>query len=110
LTAADVPKIATQLTRTLYRNESLAQPLTMNSVVAAIILYQQAKTIAVDEILEDADFIFQYLMRKRAQKTTITIPPSQQSIEAQIQGLGFPMENRGKKNCTVRLEDRLNDP
>lgn len=56
----------------------------MNSVVAAIILYQQAKTIAVDEILEDADFIFQYLMRKRAQKTTITIPPSQQSIEAQI--------------------------
>jgi hypothetical protein len=30
----------------------------MNSVVAAIILYRSEKTLLVDEILEDADFIF----------------------------------------------------
>lgn len=66
LNAAAVPKIATQLTRSLYRIEAVSQPLTMNSVVAAIILYQNSKTIKVEEILEDADFIFQYLMRKRA--------------------------------------------
>lgn len=49
-------------------------------------------------------------MSKRAQKTTITIPPSQASIESHIEGLGFEMENRGKKKSLVKLEPKISDP
>ena len=102
--------MATNLTRELYRIEAQGQPLTINSVVAAIILYRNETTLAVDEILDDAEFIFAYLMRKRAHKTTITILPSQQQIEAQIEGLGFKVENKGKKNSVAKLSPQLADP
>ena len=61
----------------------------MNSVVAAILLYRREKTLAMAEIIEDADFIFNYFKTKLQQKTTMTVPPTQAVIEQHIQGLRF---------------------
>lgn len=100
-------KAAKSLTSTLYRLEADAQPLTLNSIIASIILYRRdMKALPIDEIVEDADFIFNYFKTKLSQ-TTMTVSPSQVLIETHIDALGFEMQNRGKKNCVVVLEPKI---
>jgi hypothetical protein len=67
---------AKALTSSLYMVEAQLQPLTLNSVIAAILLYRREKTLAMAEIIEDADFIFNYFKTKLHAKTTMSVPPT----------------------------------
>jgi len=83
--------------------------LTLNSVIASIILYRRENKLALAEIIEDSDFLFRYFRTMRAHATNMHAPPTQDLIESHIKGLGFSMENKGKKNCKVLLEPRISE-
>lgn len=95
LTSANIEAAALALTTDLFKIEAFQQPLTLNSIVASIILYRREKSLPVADIAEDAEFLYEYIRDSESRRTTMNAKPTPALIEQHVVGLGFEMDRPG---------------
>lgn len=98
-------QISFELTEQLYLRQQKASPVTLNSLIAAVLLYERQKSIKMSDLLYISDQIYQYVKKKQNSTTLMQVKPQQILVEKHIEGLNFKMENKGKKNCEVLLDN-----
>lgn len=54
-------------------------------------------------LLQKATHIYDYIKTKRYVETYMQVNPQQTLVELHVEGMGFSMHNRGKKNCVINL-------
>lgn len=93
-----------KLSNELYKRQQLANPVTLNSLVAACILACNSDTLTIEDILRQTTTMFVYLKLKKNAFTFMQTKPMQPIVEKQIEGLGFKLTEKGKKTASVALK------
>lgn len=55
-------------------------------------------------LLQKATHIYDYIKTKKYVETYMQVNPQQTLVELHVEGMGFNMQNRTKKNCTINLQ------
>lgn len=53
------------------------------------------------DLLLKANHIYEYIKTKKYVHTYMEVNPQQTLVEIHVEGMGFKMTNRGKKNCVI---------
>lgn len=101
-------KASQALTELLLKRQEEQTPVNLNSIIAACILQKGGEKLAMSQLLKKADHIYEYIKTKRYVGTYMEVSPQQTLVEIHVDGMGFPMVNRGKKNCSIDLKGILN--
>jgi glycerol-3-phosphate O-acyltransferase len=98
-----------RLTEHLYLCQQKASPVTLNSLIAAVLLNARKQSIEMADLLHVTNLLYQYVKKKQNSSTLMQVKPQQILVEKHIEGLNFRMKNKGKKNCVILL-DQMKDP
>jgi hypothetical protein len=85
------------------------RPITLNSILSAIILNQESEKISVSSLIKSAGTIYEYIRDKTQAFTYMKARPHASIIEKNLLGLGFKIENMTKKNATVLIGNLKQD-
>lgn len=55
-------------------------------------------------LLQKATHIYDYIKTKKYVETYMQVNPQQTLVELHVEGMGFNMQNRAKKNCAINLQ------
>lgn len=83
--------------------------MTLNSLIAAVLLQEQSDSIMMKDLIQRTGTIYAYLMSKKKTCTNMTLVPQQLLVERHLTGLGFKMQDKGKKNCKILLAQKNDD-
>ena len=97
-------KAAIELTECLLKVQEEQTPVNLNSIIAACILQKNSDKIHMTQLLKKATHIYDYMKTKKYVETYMQVNPQQTLVELHVEGMGFNMENRGKKNCVINLK------
>jgi hypothetical protein len=61
------------------------------------------------DLLLKANHIYEYIKTKKYVHTYMEVNPQQTLVEIHVEGMGFTMSNRGKKNCVIQLKGKLDE-
>lgn len=90
---------AFKLTQELYLRQQEATPVTLNSLIAAVLLYEPDEKLAMSDLLARTNTIYQYVKIKQHTITMMQVRPQQLLCEHNIEHLGFKLKDKGKKTC-----------
>lgn len=91
------------MTEHLYRCQSNEIPVSLSTIVAAVLLQQRGDTLRMKDLLWTIRIIFNYIKMKANCNLVMSLPPQQPLVEKHVTGLGFKMKNAGKKDCAIYL-------
>lgn len=75
-----------------------------------MLLFENAKTVKMKDILEFCETIYYYIKQKKTQSCThMQSTPKQPLVEKHIKGLGFKLQDATKKGCVVDLTYKEED-
>lgn len=103
---AETPDPAFKLTEELYLRQQQATPVTLNSLIAAVLLYEKSDNVKMTDLLQRTATIYTYVKVKTTSFTYMQLKPQQILVEKHIDGLGFKMKERGKKTCQILLDQK----
>ena len=92
-----------KLSTELYKLQQRETPVTLNSIVAAILLSSQQDQMTMTDMLNLSTTMYLYIKMKRNATTFMQVKPAQALVEKHVEGLGFKLTNKGKKNSTILL-------
>ena len=97
---------AGKLTEHLLRIQQKSTPITLNSIVSACILQEEAETMEVSKLLTKANTLYEYISVKESVTTYMQVKPPKLLVEKHVDGLGFPLVDRGEKNAKILLKSK----
>lgn len=96
-------KAAIELTERLLKVQEEQTPVNLNSIIAACILQKNSEKLMMSTLLQKATHIYDYIKTKKYVETYMQVNPQQTLVELHVEGMGFNMQNRTKKNCAINL-------
>jgi hypothetical protein len=93
-----------KLTQELYTRQQRETPVTLNSLIAACLLNSNGDLMPVQDIINQTTMFFNYLKIKRSAPTFMQTKPTQILVEKHIEGLGFKLQDKGKKTSQIVLK------
>ena len=97
---------AGKLTEHLLRIQQKSTPITLNSIVSACILQEEAETMEVSKLLTKANTLYEYISVKESVTTYMQVKPPKLLVEKHVDGLGFQLVDRGEKNAKILLKSK----
>lgn len=102
--------LALKLTRDLYRIQQEEQPITMNSLIAATLMYYPREEIRFKDIKISTSLIYDYIM-ERGYKTYISTQPQNYDINQAALNLGFtvkgnPTDRKKGDEAVVNIKEK----
>jgi predicted transcriptional regulator len=80
--------------------------VTLNSLIAATLLFEQTDVMKMSDLLEITKIIYSYVKMKRNTMTYMQVKPQQMLVEKHLEGLGVKMKDKGKKTCQILINHK----
>jgi glycerol-3-phosphate O-acyltransferase len=100
LTALNINEAGLRLSERLIQKQQFASPISLNMVVATLILQEPTNTISLTTLLENCIKVYRYLKGRKA-NTFISLDPSLFAVQKIVERLGFktrpgPQKTKGR--------------
>mmetsp|Transcript_25957 Transcript_25957/g.18399 ORF Transcript_25957/g.18399 Transcript_25957/m.18399 type:complete len:189 (+) Transcript_25957:2417-2983(+) len=106
LTNNSVAEISHKLTDDLYRDQSNCAYVTLNMMIASLLLQEKRSSVSVKDLTKKCRTLWTYLKQNKV-ATLMTRDPQPFTITNNVKGLGFAVKQQGKDEMI--LLDAKND-